>query len=176
MMSGKKKPMTHEHTVTDDFVLFWHGPFSQWYPCEFTLGGAKYNCTEQYMMAKKALFFEDEQSWLKIMACDSPKVQKAIGRTVTNFDVEKWKDVCEEIVYVGNYAKFTQDDYLKSVILGTENRTLVEASPYDKIWGIGLAETDPKALNPDSWQGLNLLGIALMKVRESIVLYLGDEK
>lgn len=163
--------MTHEHTVTDDFVLFWHGPFSQWYPCQFTLGGAKYNCTEQYMMAKKALFFEDEQSWLKIMACDSPKIQKAIGRTVTNFDLEKWKDVCEEIVYTGNYAKFTQSDYLKSIILGTENRTLVEASPYDKIWGIGLAETDPKALNPDSWQGLNLLGIALMKVRESIVLY-----
>jgi len=163
--------MTHEHTVTDDFVLFWHGPFSQWYPCQFTLGGAEYNCTEQYMMAKKALFFEDEQSWLKIMATDSPKIQKAVGRTVKNFDLEKWKDVCEEIVYKGNYAKFTQNDYLKSVILGTKDRTLVEASPYDKIWGIGLSETDPKALCPASWQGLNLLGISLMNVRESIISY-----
>ncbi len=156
------------NTVTDDFVLFWRGPFSQWYESEFTVEGVTYNCTEQFMMAQKALFFNDEISCRKIMATKSPKEQKALGRKVRNFDKEQWKDVCEEIVYEGNYAKFTQNYDLKKILIETENRVLVEASPYDKIWGIGLSQSDPRALDPEQWQGLNLLGIAIMNVRDEL--------
>lgn len=164
----------HPHTVTDEFVLFWGGPFSQWYDCQFRVDGVVYNCTEQYMMAQKALYFGDGDIHNKIMATSSPREQKALGKKVRNFDVEMWRDVCEDIVYTGNYAKFTQSTYLEKVLLDTEDRTIVEASPYDKIWGIGLRETDPKAQDPKCWKGLNLLGIAIMNVRESITLSKGS--
>lgn len=156
------------NTVTDEFVLFWRGPFSQWYESEFTVKGVTYNCTEQFMMAEKAGCFNDHTSREKIMATKSPKEQKALGRNVKNFDVEVWKEVCEEIVYVGNYAKFTQNPDLKEILLETKDRILVEASPYDKIWGIGLSQSDPRALDPNLWEGLNLLGIAIMKVRDKL--------
>jgi len=159
----------HPHTVTDEFVLFWGGPFSQWYDTQFRVDGIVYNCTEQYMMAQKALYFGDGDSHKKIMSTSSPREQKALGRKVKNFDVEMWRCACEDIVYIGNYAKFTQSTYLEKVLLDTEDRTIVEASPYDKIWGIGLRESDPKAQQPEHWQGQNLLGIAIMKVRDRIL-------
>ena len=155
-------------TVTDDFVLFWRGPFSQWYEGQFILEGVTYNCAEQFMMAQKALFFDDSESYEKIMATKSPHEQKAIGRKVKNFDVEKWKPVCEDIVYSGSYAKYDQNSDLKKILLDTGDRVLVEASPYDKVWGIGLSQSDPKALDPAQWEGMNLLGIALMRVRDDL--------
>ncbi len=150
--------------TTDKMVLFWGEHFSQWYPCYFEVDGKTYNCAEQYMMAEKALFFGDYDTYEKIMAADHPRKQKALGRMVKNFKAEDWALAAMDVVVKGNIAKF-KDPGLRSALLETGDREIVEASPYDTIWGIGLGENDPDALDKSKWQGTNWLGIALMKVR-----------
>lgn len=153
---------------TDKYVFFWGGTFSQWCPSEFTIDGVKYNCCEQYMMAKKALLFNDNEAYEKIMSTKNPKEQKAFGRKVKGFDKNKWDAVCREIVYEANYAKFTQNAVLKSDLLRSGDREIVEASPEDTIWGIGMHESHPDILDKSKWRGTNWLGEAIMKVRETL--------
>jgi ribA/ribD-fused uncharacterized protein len=154
--------------VKGNFLFFWDGPFSQWYPSKFTIDGREYNCCEQYMMAKKALTFKDMEAYEEIMASSSPKEQKAIGRRVKNFNTEVWSVISREVVYQANYAKFTQNPQMKEELMSTGDLEIVEASPQDKIWGIGLHETDPRALDKTQWQGTNWLGIEIMRVREEL--------
>lgn len=153
--------------MNDNFVFFYGGPFSQWYPSKFIIDGIEYNCAEQYMMAMKALLFGDRDIHSKIMASKNPKEQKAFGREVKNFNADKWNTICKTVVYEGSYAKFHKDP-LKKVLLATGNREIVEASPYDKIWGIGLGENDPLRFDKAKWSGTNWLGEALMRVREDL--------
>lgn len=152
----------------ETFTLFWNGPFSQWHPCSFTLGGLRFGHAEQFMMYSKALLFGDRDTAAKILATETPKEQKELGRAVKGYDEARWQLFREGIVYTGNHAKFTQDAELCDVLLATRGTTLVEASPYDRIWGIGLGEEDPRARDRAQWQGLNLLGEALTRVREAI--------
>lgn len=154
--------------TTDNMVLFWGGPFSQWYAVGFVVEGRNYCTAEQFMMAMKARFFCDTEAEEKIMATKNAKEQKAIGRTVNNFDSERWNSVCRDVVFVGNMHKFSQSPGLKKILLETGNRELVEASPYDKIWGIGLAVEDDRCFDKTLWQGTNWLGEALMRVREEL--------
>lgn len=149
----------------EQFTFFWGGPFSQWYLSTFVVDGITYNCAEQYMMAEKARLFNDFETLAKIMAEKNPRKQKALGREVKGFDVEKWKPVARDIVYKGGEAKFSQNPDLKLVLANTTGTTLVEASPNDDIWGIGLAEGDPRTLSRDTWLGSNWLGEALTKLR-----------
>jgi ribA/ribD-fused uncharacterized protein len=151
------------------YTLFWNGPFSQWYPSKFKVDNKTYNCCEQYMMAQKALLFNDDKAYQAIMKATDPKEQKALGRKVKGFNADKWAAVAKNIVYRGNYAKFSGDLMLKEILLNTAGTELVEASPYDTIWGIGLAEDDPKALDKSQWRGLNWLGEVLTKVREDFM-------
>jgi ribA/ribD-fused uncharacterized protein len=155
--------------VTDRFILFYGGPFSQWYPCKFQVDGIEYNCAEQFMMASKARFFNDEETLKKIMATNNPREQKALGREVKNFNVPMWSKVSQEYVYIGNYAKFSQDEELKSILFQYRDREIVEASPTDKIWGIGLSENDPRCKDKSTWQGLNWLGECIMRVRKDLL-------
>ena len=155
------------------FVFFWHeytenGHFSQWYPAPFVVEGIRYFHNEQYMMAKKALLCGDTRVYNKIMAEADPATCKALGKTAANFNQYKWDSCKEEIIYNANYAKFSQNPGLKAALLATGDAILAEASPYDKIWGIGLKATDPDSQNPKKWQGQNLLGKALMRVREEL--------
>ncbi len=152
--------------MSEKFTFFWNGPFSQWYPSKFKIDDVEYNCCEQWMMAEKARFFHDFESEKKIMETDSPKEQKALGRKVKGFDAEEWNKVARDIVFDGNEAKFCADENLQKVLLETRGTCLVEASPYDKVWGIGLAEDDPRALDRSQWQGTNWLGEVLDQVRE----------
>jgi len=161
-------------TQTDRFMLFWGGWPSQWHPASFKLDGIQYNCCEQYMMAEKARVFRDDHALAQILACTNPRDQKAVGRKVRGFDEEAWNSVCRGIVYTGNLARFSQDQSLKSQLLDTEDRTIVEASPVDCIWGIGLAQDDPRCLDPTQWRGKNWLGIALMQVRDTLLHAQGD--
>lgn len=140
--------------------------FSQWYPCRFTADGVEYCCTEQYMMAQKALLFGDTEVYEMIMASDQPKEIKALGRKVRNFDHKKWDENKYRIVLNGNIAKFSQNEPLKEFLLGTGSAVLAEASPYDDIWGIKLPADHPDAKDPAKWQGENLLGFALMDTRD----------
>ncbi len=154
--------------ITDNYVFFWGGICSQWYASEFEIDGQKFTCAEQYMMYKKAMLFEDEEVANAVMRTQNPKEQKALGRRVRGFDKNKWEEVCREYVYEGNYAKFTQNPQLLEELVSYGDREIVEASPYDKIWGIGLHETDPNIEDKSKWQGTNWLGEAIMRVRNEL--------
>jgi len=143
-------------------------PFSQWYRCTFTVGDHTFNCAEQYMMHGKALLFGDAEVAAQILAADHPRDHKALGRKVKPFDDKAWRRAREDIVRAGNRAKFTQNAELRAQLLATRGTTLVEASPYDKIWGIGLAASDPRAQDPAQWKGQNLLGKILTALRDEL--------
>jgi ribA/ribD-fused uncharacterized protein len=132
---------------------------------EFEMEGVRYNCAEQYMMAEKARVFGDLETLGKILAAGSPRAQKALGRQVRGFDGAVWDSVCRGIVYRGSLAKCEQNEQLKSRLLGTGEKVIVEASPVDLIWGIGLAAEDLRAVRPAEWRGTNWLGVALMQAR-----------
>jgi ribA/ribD-fused uncharacterized protein len=158
------------------YLFFWgHQPtrdgsisktcFSQWFEASFVIDGNHYSTAEHYMMAEKARLFGDEEIRSAILKSVHPKQAKDYGRKVRNFDPLLWEQQRLPIVVAGNLAKFQQNPALQSFLLGTGDRILVEASPVDKIWGIGLAADHPNATKPEKWPGLNLLGIALMEVR-----------
>ncbi len=158
--------------MSEKFTLFYGGPFSQWnrwLPFQFEIDGFKYVCAEQYMMEQKAVLFGDLEMRKKIMQSSNPKDQKAFGKLVKGFSKQKWDSVARDIVYRGNYAKFTQNEGLKNDLLSTAGTTLVEASPYDDIWGIKLAESNLDCLDRNKWRGTNWLGEVLTKVREDII-------
>ena len=142
--------------------------FSQWWPCEFSDQDHTYRNAEQYMMAEKARLFNDQEIRAKILQNSEPGKIKALGREIQHFQQEIWDQEKFNIVKRGNYLKFSQNEDLKEFLLGTKERILVEASPVDKIWGIGLAEDNPAVDNPFLWKGENLLGFALMEVREEL--------
>lgn len=151
----------------NNFVFFWSGPFSQWYQHDMTIDGVKYNCAEQFMMAMKATHFKDEEALEKIMTTKDPRKQKAIGRTIKGFNAEVWSKVAKAYVYIGNLEKFS-DPTLKKVILNTLDKEIVEASPYDTIWGIGMTEYHKDILDKTKWRGTNWLGEVLMDVRREL--------
>ncbi|CAN5882841.1 hypothetical protein BH11MYX2_BH11MYX2_15910 [soil metagenome] len=143
-------------------------PFSQWYPCAFTVGGRTFSCAEQFMMHGKALLFGDAETAEKILAAGHPKQHKALGRKVTPFDDVTWKSERVAIVKAGSHAKYTQNPELLEKLLATKGTMLVEASPFDRIWGIGLSAKDPRALDPAQWRGQNLLGKVLTELRDAL--------
>lgn len=155
--------------MEEKFTFFWDGPFSQWEKCEFQIDGIIYNCAEQYMMASKAKFFDDEDTHDRIMEAEHPREQKKLGRLVKGFSADRWNAQAREIVYEGNYAKFTQNADLLEKLLSTKDTTLVEASPYDCVWGIGMRETDSGVNNRDNWRGTNWLGEVLTGLREDLI-------
>lgn len=155
-----------------NYTFFWNGVFSQWYPSTFNDGQRTYNCAEQYMMYHKAMTFNDTYTANKIMATDNPREQKKLGRLVQNFNAAKWDQVKFDIVLEGNRLKFTQNDDLLEELIKTGDTEMVEASPYDKIWGVGLSEDDPRIHNKENWQGENLLGKVLDQVRLEIEMTL----
>lgn len=154
--------------TTDHFVFFWGGEFSQWFPSKFTVAGKEYSCAEQWMMAEKARAFNDWETLDKILTAKEPRVMKGYGRLVKNYDDEVWSKIRYQVVVKGNLAKFTQNEPLKKILLDTAERDIVEASPHDTIWGIGLGEWNEEILDKSKWRGQNLLGKALMEVRDII--------
>lgn len=162
----------------DDFVFFWgHRPgrkvtktcFSQWYVIDFEVDGHKYNCAEQYMMAQKAWLFKDYEIFGRILDATDPQEIKALGREVRNFEPKIWNENKFRIVVKGNLGKFGGNPELKDFLLSTGDKIIVEASPYDKIWGIGMKDGTPGIENPVNWKGENLLGFALMEVRDLLM-------
>jgi ribA/ribD-fused uncharacterized protein len=141
------------------------GALSQWWPSPFTVGGVQYRTAEHWMMAGKARLFEDEEIVPKILRARTPAEAKNLGRLVKGFDEGRWVAHRFELVVTGSTAKFEQDEQLRTYLLRTGGRVLVEASPLDRIWGIGLAADDERAGSPARWRGLNLLGFALMEAR-----------
>ena len=159
-----------------EIIYFWgHTPnpkkmtkacFSQWYDCTFAADGVTYHTTEQYMMAGKALLFGDREVYDEIMVAEGPDKYKKLGRKVRNFDSKVWDEKKYDIVVEGNKAKFSQNPELMEFLFSTGDAILVEASPYDKIWGIGLYPSQAAKGTVEDWKGQNLLGAALMEVRD----------
>ena len=160
-----------------EYLFFWgHQPSSdgkvtasclcQWWQCEFTDGDLQYVSAEQFMMAAKARCFHDEFMLHKILAEKNPAVIKKLGRQVRNFSPVLWDEKKRAVVIEGNFLKFSQNLALRDFLLATGDTILVEASPYDCIWGIGLRKDDPDSRAPEKWHGENLLGFALMEVRD----------
>ena len=154
--------------MDDNVVLFWGGVLSNWFKSPFEIDGAVYNCVEQFMMRRKAVVFGDYATEQLIMLNGNPREQKMLGRQVKNFDQEKWEECCLEEVLPGIMAKFEQDESLRQLLLSTGDRIIAEASPYDRIWGIGLAPDNPDARDPMNWRGKNYLGELLMVARASL--------
>ncbi|WP_328479453.1 NADAR family protein [Streptomyces sp. NBC_00377] len=141
---------------------------SQWWPSPFVVDGAAYATAEHWMMAAKARLFEDAEAEKRALAAKSPAQAKKEGRLVRGFDETTWQRERFAIVVEGSVHKFAADPGLRAFLLGTGRRVLVEASPVDRVWGIGMAADDEAAMNPDRWRGLNLLGFALMEARERL--------
>jgi ribA/ribD-fused uncharacterized protein len=144
------------------------GCLSQWWPSPFTVDGREFATAEHYMMWRKAVLFDDPGMAARILAAPHPHAAKKLGGRVAGFDEPTWEQHRFDIVVDGNRAKFTAHDDLRAYLAGTGDRVLVEASPLDRVWGIGLSRDDPAAADPARWRGLNLLGLALMKVREAL--------
>ncbi|XP_005110449.1 N-glycosidase YbiA [Aplysia californica] len=148
-------------------------PFSQHHPAKFEIDGIIFNCAEQYMMYSKAVQFKDEEMKKKILGSSNPVEQKRFGRKVKNFEKDVWTSKAEDIVRTATLAKFEQNEDLRKQLLATYPATLVEASPRDRIWGIGLGLLNPKAQNRATWRGKNKLGQILTAVRDEL---LDDER
>lgn len=164
-------------TTSLDYKYFWghtpassgkvdHSCLSQWYDSPFTVNGNTYPTAEHWMMAHKALLFNDKEAYEKILATQNPGEAKKIGREVKNFSAEVWEDNAYELVIAGNIHKFNQHPALTTFLLNTGDTVLVEASPADTIWGIGLAKDNPHSTDVSKWKGTNLLGFALMEARD----------
>lgn len=156
--------------LTEKYAFFWRSPLGQWNMKPFTDNeGVTYNCAEQYMMAKKALLFRDQETYKLIMDSSSPKEQQELGRKVKNFDQKVWEANACTIVYQGNLYKFSQNPVLLELLMSTEDRILVEASPYDLVWGIGYSEEDSEYIitDPSNWRGANWLGFTLTNLRDN---------
>lgn len=163
---------TTNHT-NENIIYFFgekndYGCFSQFFQSKFIdENGIQFECCEQFMMYYKAKLFENTKIANKILQETKPKIIKNLGRKVSNFNENIWNENKKKIVYKGNYFKFTQNEKLKEILIKTENKILVEASPYDKIWGIGI--DTKQAIEGKKWEGLNLLGNILMDVRKKII-------
>jgi ribA/ribD-fused uncharacterized protein len=152
-------------------IFFWGGIFSQWAKSEFYDMDLDltFNCAEQAMMYKKAMLFKDADAMATIHADKDPRNMKAIGRTIKNYDDALWTAHRYDIVRDINVLKFSQNTTFKDLLIMTDGFELVEASPEDKIWGVGLAENDPLIVDRTNWKGLNLLGQAITEARNKII-------
>ncbi len=161
------------------YVFFWgHKPkvpgqldqscLSNWYPAAFTLDGQRYRTTEHYMMAQKARLFGDEEVYSAILDAKTPGAAKSLGRKVSGFEESIWVKHRFDIVVAGNLAKFRHNQEMATLLQQTGSKVLVEASPHDRIWGIGMGKDHKDSETPSLWNGLNLLGFALMEVRDQL--------
>lgn len=155
--------------MAEQFTLLWGHRLSQWHRVAFEVGALRFDYAEQFMMHAKALLFGDRAAATRILAAPTPKEQQAIGRQVRGFEEAIWVRFREGIVFQGNYARFSQNPDQRELLFATRGTTLVEASPHDRVWGIGLSADDPRAQDRTQWQGLNLLGETLTRVREALL-------
>ena len=168
-----------------EFLFFWghldpEGPgpglepapgppcLSQWYPSPFRVDGVLYPTAEHFMMAAKARLFRDREILARIVAAPDPGLALSLGRQVRGYEPSAWEQARFDAVVAGNTAKFSQNPSLSKYLCGTAGKVLAQATPLETIWGIGLSPEHRDATNPSKWRGSNLLGFALMQVRDRL--------
>ncbi len=155
-------------------IICFHNPdeengfLSNWYLSDFSINGISFTSMEQYMMYQKAVCFQDENIAEQILATKDVAKIKELGRCVSGYNDQYWNGVRQIIVFEGLLAKFTQNELLKKQLKDTQNAILAECAVKDRTWGIGLSMNDSNRLKPELWKGQNLLGFALMMVRNKI--------
>lgn len=163
------------YRITEDYLLFWGSEFSQWFKTSFKdKENIIFSSAEQFMFYHKAKLFNDQDILKRVLNTSDPRKQKALGRQVKDFSQEIWDSYKEDIVFLGNLYKFTQNKKLLHKMISTPQH-FVEASPVDKIWGIGLHYENPLSEKKENWKGENLLGQALDKVK-SVIVYRATEE
>lgn len=160
---SKKVNLIGFHKIDEE-----NGYLSNWYPSIFYIDGIKYTSVEQYIMYKKAVTFGDNNIAVQILETDDPNTVKHLGRAVKGYDDNVWAGMRQIILYESLFAKFQQNQKLKRKLIATGNSVLAECSKTDKIYGIGISLYDDQRYYPDKWQGMNLLGFTLMKIRQDI--------
>lgn len=150
-----------------NFHFFYGGPLSQWASSPFTINGIRYKTAEAYMMWFKDQVFGGKLEQ-QILAAEHPADAKRLGRSIEGFNPKIWNAVAKQGVFRGNMAKFTQNPGYLARLMETGDTEIVEASPTDTVWGIGLDEHDPARLDKANWRGTNWLGEVLMEVRETL--------
>ena len=156
-------------------VICFHNPneengyLSNWYPSTFMLEGITFSSMEQYMMYRKAVCFGDDKIAAQILATENVAEIKALGRLVSGYDESLWNGIRQIVVYEGLWAKFSQNPELETQLKDTGKALLAECAVKDRIWGIGLSMRDADRLDREKWQGQNLLGYAIMMVRERLL-------
>jgi len=154
--------------ITEKYFFFWKHRLSQWHIVNFTVNGVVFNCCEMYMMYHKALLMGDSEAAEEILREKNPSNHQKLGRQIKNFNQELWDMNKYCIVLGGNLARFMQSPPCRELLLATGDKILVEASPYDKVWGVALSADNPDILDETKWRGENLLGKVLTQVREVI--------
>lgn len=169
----KYKPKSIPEVLKRENVhTFWHGSLSQWAAQPFLVYNSelgkieRFPTAEHYMMAQKAVMFKDIKMRDKIMSARTPKEAKELGRLVSNFDEYQWNRLGVKVVRMGNVLRGMQNEHFRKELLSTGDKILIEASPYDRIWGVGLDSFAPAILQPTQWPGQNRLGFILMEVRD----------
>ena len=145
-----------------------NGYLSNWYLSDFTVDEIKFTSMEQDMMYQKAMCFNDNDIAAQILETNDVVQIKALGRLVHNYNDHHWNGVRQVVIYEGLIAKFSQNEELLDKLISTGNTLLAECAVKDRIWGIGLSMTDPDRFDRTKWNGTNLLGYALMMVRDKI--------
>ncbi len=143
--------------------------FSNFHPCSLQWNGITFPTSEHLFMAHKAMYFGDVDILQDIITADSPGKAKRLGRKVAGFDQQIWSNISYDIMKIVCYQKIQQNPDIQEVLINTGDAIIVEASPYDRIWGIGLAPTDPDVYLPEKWNGDNRLGFVLMEIRDLII-------
>lgn len=145
-----------------------YGFLSNWYLSDFTVDGIKFSSMEQYMMYQKAVMFKDKDIASQILKTNDVARIKDFGRQVSNYNDSVWNGMRQIVIYKGLLEKFRQNEKLKKALLDTGDDILAECAVSDKIWGIGLSMKDSNKNDIKRWKGQNLLGFALMLVRNEL--------
>lgn len=149
-------------------IFFWNGVYSSWYTAHIEIDGYTYNCCEQYFMLKKAVVFGDRIAAEKIWNANDPREQKRLGRTVRNYNDRVWSAVSRDFMFRAHWAKFTQHSHLRDLLCEHGSETImVEASPFDKLWGIGRAVQETDIVDTSLW-GKNWLGLILTEIKGNL--------
>lgn len=154
--------------ITDTHVYFWGSILSNWYSCKFEYKEHKFQNSEQAFMWLKAVHYNDNEIAEQILKTPNPRDNKELGRQIKGFNRKDWGLHCLDYMIDVNLAKFKQNKNLLKDLLSTGDKTIVEASPSDVIWGIGLHWNNDDVLDESKWKGQNLLGITLMTVRTKL--------